>query len=729
MPRKIIHRPARSGAGAGGPADGAPASVARPPQARRDDKAVIEQLGRERRDPYAWLKDDNWREVMRDTSRLRDDIRAHLEAENAYTQASLEIPTATLQDQLFEEMRGRIKENDSSVPAIDGPWAYYRRFREGGEYPLFARRPAERAFTGDASEEQLLVDGEALAKGCDYFDIRKVSHSPDHRLIAFAVDDKGSEFYTLHIRDCVTGAEIDTVRDTYGDFVWGEDSQSVYWVARDENARPVAVFLRRLSLGIDELVYRENDPGFFIGVQKSQSGKFIFVTANDHTTTEWRYLRTDDPNSTLTLIAERETGVDYAVVDFDDRFWIRSNRNGAVDFAIVSAPHDTPSEEHWRIEIPHRPGVLILDVEPFADFIVRMEREDGLPRIVVRERITGAEHAIAFEEAAYSLGMSNGYLWDSPWLRFDYSSPTTPAQIFDYNMRTRERIHRKTQEVPSGHNPADYVVERIDAPAEDGALVPVTLLRHRNTPLDGTAPVLLYGYGSYGITIPADFRTARLSLVDRGFIYAVADVRGSMAKGYQWYLDGKLEKKINTFEDFVAAGRHLVSLGYTSRGRIVAMGGSAGGLLMGVAVNIDPTLFGGIIAAVPFVDVLNTMSDESLPLTPPEWPEWGNPLIDTDAYDRIQAYSPYDQVVGPRDYPPMLITGGLTDPRVTYWEPAKWAARLRHEAPEGGPYFLKINMDAGHGGVSGRFASLRETALEFAFALVCTRTAGGDIRW
>jgi oligopeptidase B len=722
MAHKTPTRTGRSTGGSGSPS-GPSSRALLPPRARRDDQAVIEQLGRARRDAYAWLKDDNWREVMRDTSRLRLDIRAHLEAENAYTQAALEGPTEDLQEKLFEEMRGRINEKDSSVPAIDGPWAYYRRFREGGEYPLFARRPAEHAFSDAPDLEQMLIDGDAMATGCDYFDIRKVSHSPDHRLIAFAVDDKGSEFYTLHIRDCVTGIEVETIRDTYGDFVWGEDSKSLFWVARDENVRPVAVFCRRLESSEDELVYREQDPGFFVGVQKSESRRFIFVVANDHTTTEWRYMRTDSESHALTLVAEREAGVDYSVVDFDDRFWIRTNRNGAVDFALVSAPHDNPAEENWRIEIPHRPGVLLLDLEPFAGFLARMERENGLPRIVVRERGTGAEHAIEFAEAAYALGMSSGFVWDSTWLRFEYSSPTTPAQVFDYDMRSRQRVLRKTQLVPSGHNPDDYIVERIDAPGDDGALVPVTLLRHRTTPLDGTAPVLLYGYGSYGITLPADFRTGRLSLVDRGFIYASADVRGSMAKGYQWYLDGKLEKKANTFTDFVAAGRHLVSLGYTSRGRIVAMGGSAGGLLMGVAVNLDPTLFGGIIAAVPFVDVLNTMSDDSLPLTPPEWPEWGNPLIDADAYDRIEAYSPYDQV-SLRAYPPMLITGGLTDPRVTYWEPAKWAAALRHEAPEGGPYFLKINMDAGHGGVSGRFASLKETALEYAFALACVNLAG-----
>lgn len=697
-------------------------SSAGPPRARRDKKAVIEQLGRARTDPYAWLKDDNWKEVMRDPGQLRADIKAYLDAENAYTREQLEQPTAELQDILFEEMKGRIKEDDSSVPAIDGPWAYYRRYREGGEYPIYARCPADVAFDPDPPGEQVLVDGNELAKGCDYWDVRKVAHSPDHRLIAYAVDDKGSEFYSLYIRDAATGREIERIPTTYGEFVWGGDSNTLYWVARDENARPVAVFCRTLGAGSDELVYRENDPGFFVGLEKSQSRKFIFVTAYDHTTSEWRFLRTDDPEHDLKLVAQRERGVDYSVVDFDGRFWIRSNRNGAVDFSLVSAPHDTPNEENWRIEVPHRPGVLILDVEPFADFLVRMERENGLPRIVVRERATGREHAISFDEQAYALGISNGYLWESPWLRFEYSSPATPAQVFDYNMQTRERVLRKTQVVPSGHDPKDYVVERVDAPASDGALIPITLLRHRTTPVDGSAPVLLYGYGSYGITIPADFKTGRLSLVNRGFIYAVADVRGSMAKGYQWYLDGKLEKKINTFTDFVAAGQHLVDLGYTQRGRIVAMGGSAGGMLMGVAVNLDPSLFGGVIAAVPFVDVLNTMSDESLPLTPPEWPEWGNPLTDELAYDRLLGYSPYDQV-GAKPYPPMLITGGLTDPRVTYWEPAKWTARLRHEAAEAGPYFLKINMDSGHSGASGRFASLRETALEFAFALAAVGRA------
>ena len=377
---------------------------------------------------------------------------------------------------------------------------------------------------------------------------------------------------------------------------------------------------------------------------------------------------------------------------------------------------EATSRDAWEEVIPHRPGTLLLGMQPQKDYLARMERENGLPRIVVRARTDGAEHAISFDEAAYDLGLDSGYDYNTPILRFDYASPATPDQVVDYDLVSHARTLRKTREVPSGHNPDDYVTERVMAPSWDGAEVPVTLLRRKDTPLDGTAPVLLYGYGSYGITIPADFRTGRLSLVDRGFIYAIVHPRGSMAKGYQWYLDGKLDKKTNTFKDYVAAGHYLVDQNYTAEGKLVAMGGSAGGLLMGAAANMDPELFAGIIAAVPFVDVVNTMSDESLPLTPPEWPEWGNPLTSETDYDTIATYSPYDNVTD-KPYPPMLITGGLSDPRVTYWEPSKWAAKLRHEAPEAGPYFLRINMDAGHGGASGRFEGLKETATEYAFAL------------
>ena len=358
-------------------------------------------------------------------------------------------------------------------------------------------------------------------------------------------------------------------------------------------------------------------------------------------------------------------------------------------------------------------------MESYKHFLVRLVRENALPRIIIRDMRDQSEHSISFDEPAFGLGLMGGYEYETPWLRFSYASPTTPRQVFDYNMETRERILRKTQTIPSGHESADYITERLNISARDGALIPVTLLYHKTTQRNGKAPLLLYGYGSYGITIPAGFRTTILSLVDRGFIYAIAHIRGGMSKGYQWYLDGKLEKKTNSFNDFVDVGRALCAMDYTRKGRLVAHGGSAGGLLVGAAVNQAPELFGGIIAAVPFVDVLNTMSDESLPLTPPEWPEWGNPITDLHAYKRIESYSPYDQVKS-QDYPPMLITAGLTDPRVTYWEPAKWAARLRDHQTGDGPILLKTNMEAGHQGESGRYDSLKETALEYAFAVsVC----------
>lgn len=693
-----------------------------PPVAKREAE-TFEQVGRTRTDPYHWLKDENWQQVMADPSVLRGDIRDYLEAENAYTKSLLEEPTESLRETLFKEMRGRIKEDDSSLPSIDGPWAYLVRYREGGEYPIFARKAAGDIYD-EAADDTILIDGDALGEGKEYFSFGEVEHSPDHRYIAYSYDDQGSEFYDIRFRDTSTGKDLeDVIPRTYGDFTWGADSQTVYWVERDENGRPSAVHAHKIGEDSSREIYRESDPGYFVGVGQSQSGDFIFISAGDHTTSEIRFFPADAKTPDPVLIAPRESGVEYAAEHWGDDFVISTNADGAVDFKLVTAPVSAPGRENWTDLVAHTPGTLILGMEALKDHLIRLERKDGLPRIVVRERISGSEHMIAFEEAAYAVGISTGYEYDTKMMRLEYASPSTPDETYDYDLVTRERTLRKTREVPSGHDPQDYIVERIMAPAGDGETVPVTLLRHKDTPVDGTAPLLLSGYGSYGITIPADFRTSRLSMVDRGFIYAIAHIRGSKARGYQWYLDGKLDKKTNTFTDYIAAGRHLVSQGYTYEGGVVGQGGSAGGLLMGAAANLDPQLFAGIIAAVPFVDVLNTMSDESLPLTPPEWPEWGNPLTDPEAYDTILAYSPYDQVAE-RPYPAMLITGGLSDPRVTYWEPAKWTAKLRHEAPEAGPYFLRINMEAGHGGASGRFEGLKETAIEYAFALAAVGKAG-----
>ena len=702
-----------------------PAEAQTPPVAKRDPM-TFDQAGRTRTDPYHWMKDENWQQVMRDPSILREDIREYLEAENAYTKAVLEDPTEALRETLLKEMRGRIKEDDSSVPAKDGPYAYYMRFREGSEYPIYARTPADQAFEEDATET-ILFDGDKEAEGESYFSIRGLDQSPDHKLLASAIDTQGSEYYTISVRNIETGETVGTpIEGTYGSFVWGADSNLLYWVERDDMGRPTAVFQRNLETGEDAEIYRESDPGFFVGLGKTASEDYVLVETGGHTSGEVWFFPADAKTPEPKLIAPRKDDEEYSVAHWDGEFYILTNADGAVDFKVVKAPIDAPGRENWEEVIPHRPGTLVLGLDPYRDHLVRLERANALPRIVVRERESGDEHTIEMDEDAYALGLSDGE-YESSIMRFEYASPARPDQVYDYDMATRERTLRKTREVPSGHTPEDYVVERIQAPAWDGEEIPVTILRRTDTPVDGSAPLLLYGYGSYGMTIPASFSTTRLSLVDRGFIYAIAHVRGSQAKGYQWYLDGKLEKKTNTFKDYISAGRHLVGNGYGSEGRVVGHGGSAGGLLMGAAANMDPELFGGIIAAVPFVDVLNTMSDDSLPLTPPEWPEWGNPIESGEDYDTILAYSPYDQVAD-RDYPAMLITGGLSDPRVTYWEPSKWAAKLRHEAPEAGPYFLRINMDAGHGGSTGRFEGLKETAIEYAFALAAVgKTESLDI--
>ncbi|XBQ15010.1 MAG: S9 family peptidase [Oceanicaulis sp.] len=684
---------------------------------------TIEQLGRTRTDEFAWLRDDNWQEVMRDPSVLRQDIRDHLEAENAYYNAVME-PLTALEERLYTEMRGRIKEDDASPPEKDGPWFYYTRFREGGQYPVFARRAAGE--DGPVGDEQIVFDGDAEAEGIDYFDIGAVEHSPNHRYLAYAVDTKGSEFYELKIRDLETGEDVATLTDEgYGSMVWANDSETLYWVWRDENNRPRRVYRQQIGSAEPELIYEEADSGYFLGVGKTDGDTWIVLSANDHTTSEMRVFDANDPNAEPILISERDPGVEYSLTEAGGNIYVRTNAGGAVDFKIMQAPLADPRRENWSELIDHRPGVLVNGLMGFEDWLVRMERSNALPRIVVRNLADGAEHEIAFDEEAYALGIDGGYEYDVDTMRFSYESPSTPEETYDYDMASRERTLIKRQEIPSGHDASDYVVRRLQATARDGEQVPVTLLYREGTPMDGSAPVLLYGYGSYGITIPAGFSTSRLSLVDRGMVYAIAHIRGGMAKGYQWYLDGKLDKKQNTFNDFVDAGRFLVEEGYTSEGRLVAHGGSAGGLLVGAAINQDPALFAGAIAAVPFVDVLTTMSDPTLPLTPPEWPEWGNPIEDEAAYDYIASYSPYDQVSA-QDYPHVLATAGLTDPRVTYWEPAKWAARLRTRRTDDGLTLMRTNMGAGHGGASGRFDSLKERAEDYAFALMTVGLADAE---
>ena len=668
--------------------------------------------GIERVDDYAWLRVPNWQEVMRNPEALSQDVRAYLEAENAYTKQVM-ADTEALQETLFKEMKGRIKEDDSTVPAPDGAYAYFMSYVTGGQHPRLCREPR----AGGASE--VLLDGDALAAGKPYYSLGAAAWSHDHRLLTYAFDDKGSEFYTIKVRNLENGEDLaDEVPDMEGQPVWNADGTAFYYTRVDEYRRPLQVLLHRVGAPADEdeLVYQELDAGFFTRIGLSQDRRYLFISAGDHETSEIRFLDLSAPDKGLRLVTPRETNHDYQAEHHEGRLIILTNSDGAEDYKLVEAPIDNPGRENWRDLVPHKPGRLILDFTCYKDYLVRLEREDGLPRIVIRRFSDGEEHAIAFAEEAYSLGMSDGYEYDTDMLRFTYSSMTTPRQVFDYNIRTRERTLRKTQEVPSGHNPADYVTRRVFAPAWDGETVPVSLLYRKDTPLDGSAPCLLYGYGSYGIAIPAGFSTNAFSLVNRGFVYAIAHIRGGKDKGYRWYKNGKQAKKTNTFKDFISAARYLAEQKFTSAGNIVGQGGSAGGLLMGAVANMAPELFAGLIADVPFVDVLTTMLDDTLPLTPPEWVEWGNPIASADDYRSIADYSPYDNVRA-QAYPHILATGGLTDPRVTYWEPSKWVAKLRAHKTDANLLLLKINMDAGHGGASGRFDRLKEDALAYAFAL------------
>jgi oligopeptidase B len=684
----------------------------KPPRAEKRPHAETWH-GYEKRDDYHWLKAANWQEVMHDPSLLPADIRVVLEAENTYHEAVM-ADTAGLQATLFAEMKGRIKEDDASVPAPDGPFAYYSSYVTGGQHPRYCRRLRDMS-----GAEQLLLDGNELGKDRDYFRFGGVATSPDHRLAAWSFDGNGSEFYEQRVRDLASGRDLpDVLQNTAGGAVWAADGNSFFYTLQDDNHRPLKTYRHVLGLpqSTDLLVHEENDTGMFTGAGRTNSRRFIVIDIHDHDTSENWIVDAEKPGEAPRLVSPRVRGVEYEIEHWIDQFIIKTNLGDAEDYKIVAAPVADPSPVNWRDIIAHRPGCFITGFIVLKDWLVRLERENALPRIVVRNMTTGDEHSIDFDEEAYSLGFGDMREFDTDILRFTYSSMTTPTQVFDYDMRNRSRVLRKMQEVPSGHDAADYVTRRIHAKAHDGEQIPVTLLYRKTTALDGSAPLWLYGYGSYGISIPAGFNTNILSLVDRGFIYAIAHIRGGQEKGRRWYKSGKLDKKTNTFRDFIACAGHLIAQGFTRKGAIVAQGGSAGGMLMGAVANMAPDLFGAIVAEVPFVDVLTTMLDDTLPLTPPEWPEWGNPIKDKGAYETIASYSPYDRVET-KAYPHVLALGGLTDPRVTYWEPAKWVARLRELKTDQNLLLLKTNMGAGHGGASGRFDRLKEVAYVYAFGL------------
>ncbi len=712
--RELIASTAAVGVAAASPAlarptTGVPMSQPAPPVAKKVP-VRIEQLGRVRIDDYQWMKDDNWQAVLRDPSLIKADVKEHLTAENAYREAMM-ASTLPLQAAMFEEMKGRIKEDDSSVPAADGPWEYYVRYNTGDQHPLYCRRPR-----GETDGEIILLDCNRLAEGKAYSEVSATEHSPDHALFAYAEDAQGSEVYKIYVKDLATGEILpDPIESATENFTFSPDSRWIFWTNRDDNGRPDKIFRRPARGGETALVYEEADDGMFQSVGRTADDAFIVIGIGNQETSEGRIIPGATPTATPVVVEPRHVGRLYDLDHWGDRWVIRTNADDAVDFKVVEAPTDAPAKANWKDLIPHTPGRFIEGVALVKGYLGRQERADANTRIVIRDR-AGAEHEIAVDEPAYALSLGGASEFDTTVMRYGYNSPSTPTSTYDYDLKTRERTLRKVQEIPSGHDPADYVVERLNAPASDGELLPVTVLRRNDTPVDGSAPLLLYGYGSYGIPMAASFSTNRLSLVDRGFIYAIAHIRGGSDKGWNWFLTARRFTKKNTFTDFIAAADRLIDRNYARAGNIVAEGRSAGGLLMGAVTNMRPELWAGVIGGVPFVDVINTMSDTSLPLTPPEWPEWGNPLEDAAAYDYMLSYSPYDQIES-KPYPAVLATGGLSDPRVTYWEPQKWVARLRPASTSGKPVLLKINMEAGHFASSGRFDYLKDIAHDYAFAV------------
>ena len=652
-------------------------------------------------DPYHWLRDQSYPTID------DEDVLAHLRAENAYFEAQM-APQANLVEALFTEMRARIKEDDATVPQRDGEWEYWSEFEEGGQYRKFYRRPA------GTDEKLLILDGPALAEGLEYFSLGALSVSEDGRYLAYSTDTTGGEYYTAFIKDLQTGELLpDRIENVNSQLVWAAHDTMIVYGRANENWRVDRIFAHRIGdSGADTEIFHEEQLGFTVSPGLSNNREWLILATGDNETSEVHLLPIADPLGRALLVRARQTGVEYDVDVRDDTLFVLTNDNH-VNFRLATAPMSAPAQ--WTTLIEGSDEFYLTGFDLFRDFYVTEGRLAGLDQVQIRYYDDPARvEAITFPEASYSAGLGNNPEWAMDVLRLGYESPITPDTVYDYHVASRALDVLKVQEIPSGFDPSLYTVERLDIRARDGTMVPTTVVYRSDREAGG--PLHLYAYGAYGYAVPPGFSTSRFSLVDRGVAYAIAHIRGGDDLGREWYLQGKMKARTNTFNDFVDVGRGLIARGLTREGRISASGGSAGGELMGAVINQAPELFGAVVAHVPFVDVLSTMLDESLPLTPGEWPEWGNPVESKAAFTHILSYSPYDQVVA-QDYPPLLVTAGLNDPRVTYWEPAKWVAKLRELKTDDNVLLLKTNMGAGHGGRSGRFEGLRETAEEVAFVL------------
>ena len=658
-----------------------------------------------RPDPWYWLRDDK---------REDKDMIAYLEAENAHL-AKVMAPHRALEQKVYDEIVGRIKQDDSTVPVRRNGWWYYQRYETGKQYPIFARRKGSLE-----APEEIILDGNQRAQGHGFYAVANLEVSPDGRWAAIAEDTVGRRQYDIRIQDLASGEWLPTrITNAEASLAWADDNASLLYIRKDPQTLlgdKVYRHRRGTDPAQDMLVYEEKDDSFYMGLGRSKSDRFLFITVQSTVSSEWRYAAAGDPALAFKVAVPRERDHEYQLEDSGDRFVLRTNWQ-ARNFRIIEAPiAQVADRAAWKDVIPHRADAFVESFEAFDDYLAVNERSGGLSKLRVRGWTDGRDFLLDAADPAYTMEFGSNSEAATPLLRYVYASPTTPSTTYDYDMRTGERRELKREPVLGGFDSADYTAEFRFATARDGTRVPVTLLYRRGTRLDGTAPVYQYAYGSYGYSTDPVFRSGVLSLVDRGFVYAIAHIRGGQEMGRAWYEDGKLKKKVNTFTDFIDVTRFLVKEKVADPKRVFAMGGSAGGLLMGAIANMAPGDYKGIVAHVPFVDVVTTMLDESIPLTTNEFDEWGNPAADRATYDYLLAYSPYDQV-SRQAYPAMLVTGGLWDSQVQYWEPAKWVARLRTLKTDSNPLLMRMNMEAGHGGKSGRFERYREVAEEYAFVL------------
>jgi len=682
------------------------------PKAEKID-SLLKEHGQTRVDPYFWMRLSDDQKNAAEPDAQTQKVLDYLNEENDYT-SKVMSHTEKLQEELYDEIVGRIKKTDESVPYFSNGYWYYTRFIEGGEYPIYCRKKGSLE-----ADEELLMDVNKMAEGYDYYAAYNVGITKDNKLMAIAEDTLSRRIYNIRFKNLETGEMLeDVIENTTGGGAWANDNETFFYTSKNKvSLLSEKIFRHKLGTESysDVLVYHEKDPSYYIGVYKSKSDKYIIIYNSSTLITDFHILKADTPNEEFTQFIPRdETAHEYSIEHFQDKFYIVTNRD-AKNFKLMEVSDSNTTESNWEDVIAHRDDVLLEGIEVFNEHLVIEERKDGLTQLRIMNQKTGDEHYLNFGEPAYTAYISVNAEFNTNILRYGYTSLTTPNSTFDYDLDSKEKTLKKQQEVVGGHNPEDYVSERVWATVRDGVKVPISIVYKKGFKKDGSQPLLQYGYGSYGSTIDASFSSVRLSLLDRGFAFAIAHVRGGQMMGRSWYEDGKMFKKINTFNDFVDCSKYLIENKYTSSNHLYAYGGSAGGLLMGAIVNMNPELYNGVLAAVPFVDVVSTMLDETIPLTTNEFDEWGNPK-NLESYEYMLSYSPYDNVTA-QDYPNMLVTTGLFDSQVQYWEPAKWVAKLRDLKTDDNLLILDTDMEAGHGGASGRFKRYKTTSLQYAFIL------------